>query len=164
MISDNLQKTITQIREATLAAKRDLSSVRLLAVSKTVQADRVMEAVNAGQTLFGENYVQEAKAKREALVSLSALDLEFHLIGPLQRNKVKEAVRLFSLIHTVDRSSLVTSLAEEACKQAKIQNVLIQVNISGEETKSGVPVAGLGKLAEQVLLRYRLIAGRIPAS
>ncbi len=117
-----------------MACGRDPGSIRLVAASKTVPASRVEEAIRAGAATLGENYVQEA---REKINTLSSFDVSWHLIGHLQTNKAKYAVRLFDLIHTVGSFKLARELNKQAQKNAKIQSVLIQVNISGELTKSG---------------------------
>jgi hypothetical protein len=109
--------------------------VRLVAVSKTVAPDAVREALEAGVTILGENYVQEAREKFKALVQYP---VSWHFIGHLQSNKAKYAVRLFDLIHSVDSLKLARELDKQAAKVDKIQQILVQVNISGEGTKSGV--------------------------
>jgi pyridoxal phosphate enzyme (YggS family) len=104
-----------------------------VAVTKTVGLERLKEAVAAGHTLFGENYVQEAKTK---IASLGP-GLTWHFIGHLQSNKAKAAVELFDLIHSVDRASLAQALEQAAARQDKIQHILLQVNLAGEASKSG---------------------------
>jgi len=104
-------------------------------VSKTIPADRVREAINAGADILGENYLQEA---REKINELSAHPVSWHFIGHLQTNKAKYAVRLFDLIHTVDSLKLARELNKQAKKINKIQQILIQINISRESSKSGV--------------------------
>lgn len=124
-----------RIRQAADACGRDAASVRLVAVSKTVGPELVKEAVAAGVTILGENYVQEARAKFEALVQYP---VSWHLVGHLQSNKAKYAVRLFDLIHSVDSLKLARELDKQAAKVDKIQQILVQVNISGEDGKSGI--------------------------
>ena len=124
-----------RIRSAVLAAGRRPDTVRLVAVSKTVPAERVREAVAAGITLLGENYIQEAREKVEALHDLG---LSWHFIGHLQSNKAKYAVRLFDMIHSVDSIKLARELDKQAAKNAKMQDILIQVNTGKEASKSGV--------------------------
>lgn len=126
-----------RIKRAALASGRDPDTVRLVAVAKAVDAARVREAVKAGVTIVGENYVQEAKEKIEALRPEM---VSWHFIGHLQSNKAKYAVRLFDLIHSVDSLGLAEELNRRAGAIGKVQEVLIQVNISGEETKSGINV------------------------
>jgi len=132
-INRNLEETKRRIQEAALSAGRDSAGVRLVAVTKTVTLDRLKEAVAAGHTLFGENYVQEAKRKIAAL----GPGLTWHFIGHLQSNKAKAAVEVFDLIHSVDRLSLARSLEQAAARLGKVQNILLQVNLAGEESKSG---------------------------
>ena len=124
-----------RIRRAAEACGRDADSVRLVAVSKTVAPDIVREALEAGVTILGENYVQEAREKFTALVQYP---VSWHFIGHLQSNKAKYAVRLFDLIHSVDSLKLAHELDKKAAKVDKIQQILVQVNISGEDTKSGI--------------------------
>jgi PLP dependent protein len=132
-ISRNLKEIHQRLHNAAVGAGRDPSAVRLVAVTKTVGLDRLQEAVAAGQTLFGENYVQEAKAKIAAL----GLGLTWHFIGHLQSNKARVAVELFDLIHSVDRLRLALALEQAALRLGRVQNVLLQVNLAGEESKSG---------------------------
>ena len=133
-MEERLNNIQNRIKRAASACGRDPESIRLVVVSKTVPASRVKEAIRAGVTTLGENYVQEA---REKINTLSSFDVSWHLIGRLQTNKAKYAVRLFDLIHTVGSYKLAHELNKQAQKNAKIQSVLIQVNISGELTKSG---------------------------
>jgi hypothetical protein len=124
-----------RIRSAALAAGRRPESVRLVAVSKTVPAERVREAVAAGLPLLGENYIQEAREKIEALGDLA---VSWHFIGHLQSNKAKYAVPLFDMIHSVDSLKLARELDKQAAKNGKVQDILIQVNTGKEVSKSGV--------------------------
>ncbi|MCB2167908.1 MAG: YggS family pyridoxal phosphate-dependent enzyme [Deltaproteobacteria bacterium] len=126
-----------RIEKAAIAAGRKPAAVRLVAVSKTVPADRVREAIQNGITLMGENYIQEAREKIEAL---REFPVAWHFIGHLQSNKAKYAVRLFDLIHSVDSIKLARELNRQACKIDKIQDILIQVNTGKEASKSGVYV------------------------
>ncbi|CAB5169606.1 Pyridoxal phosphate-containing protein YggS [Olavius algarvensis associated proteobacterium Delta 3] len=134
-IRDRFQEVMDRIRGAAQACGRDPESVRLVVVSKTVGADSVKEAILSGAKILGENYVQEARDKINAL-SLS--DISWHFIGHLQTNKAKYAVRLFDLIHSVDSFKLAREIDKYAGKIAKCQPVLVQVNIAGEATKSGI--------------------------
>jgi len=144
-ISQNLEKINRRIQEAARSAGRDPVAVRLVAVTKTVTLDRLQEAVAAGHTLFGENYVQEAKRKIAALGS----GLAWHFIGHLQSNKAKAAVEFFDLIHSVDRLRLARALEQAAARQDKIQKILLQVNLAGEASKSGTtPEAARDLLSE----------------
>jgi PLP dependent protein len=132
-ISQNLQEIQQRLREAAQRAGRDPAGVRLVAVTKTVGLSRLQEAVAAGHTLFGENYVQEAKAKIAAL----GPGLTWHFIGHLQSNKARAAVELFDLIHSVDRLRLAQALDQAASRLDRVQNILLQVNLAGEQSKSG---------------------------
>ena len=131
----HIDTILGRIRSAALAAGRRPDTVRLVAVSKTVPAERVREAAAAGITLLGENYIQEAREKVEALHDLG---LSWHFIGHLQSNKAKYAVRLFDMIHSVDTLKLARELDKQAAKNAKVQDILIQVNTGKEASKSGV--------------------------
>jgi pyridoxal phosphate enzyme (YggS family) len=150
-IAENLQAVRERIGRAAKAARRDASTVKLLAVSKTHPASRIAEAHAAGQLAFGENYVQEAIEKMSALPSL-----EWHLIGPLQSNKTKLAAERFQWVHTVDREKIARRLSEQRSASLPPLNVLIQVNASGETTKSGVAFADVPNLAKTVASLPRL--------
>lgn len=126
---------------------RDPAAVRLVAVSKTVPAEKIEEAVAAGLTLFGENYIQEARRK---IQHLAAHPLSWHFIGHLQTNKAKYAVRLFDLIHSVDSLRLARALDDEAAKNAAVQSVLVQVNIAQEASKSGARQQDAQRLIEEI--------------
>jgi pyridoxal phosphate enzyme (YggS family) len=132
-IKGNLEEIKQRLEDAARRAGRDPHEVRLVAVTKTVGLERLKEAVAAGQSLFGENYVQEAKAKIAAL----GPGLTWHFIGHLQSNKARAAVELFHLIHSVDRLSLAQALEQAAGRLGKVQDILLQVNLAGEESKSG---------------------------
>jgi PLP dependent protein len=119
------------------AAGRDPQSVNLIAVTKTVPASVIEEAIGAGQSCFGENRVQEAASKWSPLRERHP-DIELHLIGPLQSNKVREAVHLFDVIETVDRPKLARALAEEMAQSGKRPRLLVQVNTGEEPQKAGV--------------------------
>ena len=134
-MKQRLEKVRERIRQAAESSNRDADSVRLVAVSKTVAADIVREAIEAGVTILGESYVQEARDKFKALVQYP---VSWHFIGHLQSNKAKYAVRLFDLIHSVDSLKLTRELNKQAAKVDKVQQILVQVNISGEDTKSGI--------------------------
>ncbi|PWC81011.1 alanine racemase [Azospirillum sp. TSH100] len=128
------------IAETASACGRGDGAVTLVAVSKTHPAEAVEEALAAGQRVFGENRVQEAKAKFPALKDRFP-DLELHLIGPLQTNKVKDAVTLFDVIQTLDRPKLAEALAEEMAKTGRRPRCLIEVNTGEEPQKAGIPPA-----------------------
>ena len=125
----------TRIKKTAIACGRDPESVRLVAVGKTKSAELVREAIDAGATIIGENYIQEAREKFKALDDCT---VKWHYIGHLQSNKSKYAVRIFDLIHSVDSFKLARELDKCARKIDKIQHILIQVNISKEKTKGGI--------------------------
>jgi len=156
-IADNLQGVKARIARAAQAAGRDPAAVTLLAVSKTHAATRVDEAKTAGQRAFGENYVQEALAKMD-LLPLQGTDLEWHLIGALQSNKAKVAAERFDWVQTLDRVKIANRLSEHRPAHLPPLNVLIQVNVSREASKSGVGVEEVTRLAEALteLPRLRL--------
>jgi len=152
-ISDNLQVVRERIARAARAAGRDPVSVTLLAVSKSQPVARIEEARAAGHKAFGENYVQEALEKMDALPGL-----EWHLIGPLQSNKTHLAAERFAWVHTLEREKIARRLSEQRPAGLPPLNVLIQVNVSGEATKSGVAVEAIAALARAIapLPRLRL--------
>jgi PLP dependent protein len=125
------------IEEACRAAGRDPATVTLVAISKTFSAAAIEDVIAAGQTVFGENRVQEAKAKWPALKARDP-GLELHLVGPLQSNKVKDALALFDAIHSVDRASLCAVLGKEIAKQGRQPQLFVEVNTGAEPQKSGV--------------------------
>jgi pyridoxal phosphate enzyme (YggS family) len=126
-----------QIARACADARRERESVSLIAVSKTFGAEDIIPVIAAGQRVFGENRVQEAKAKWPDLVSAHP-DIKLHLIGPLQSNKAKEAVALFDAIHAVDRPSLCQALAKEIAAQNKHPMLFVQINTGEEPQKAGI--------------------------
>ena len=132
-----LEHVRAEITRACKDAGRDPASVTLVAVSKTFGAAAIAPAISAGQRVFGENRVQEAKAKWPPLMAKHP-GLELHLIGPLQSNKAKEAVALFDAIHSVDRASLCEALAKEIGKQGRSPALFVQVNTGAEPQKAGV--------------------------
>ncbi len=155
-LKERVKTVLKRVEEACLRSNRDPGDVRVVAVTKTVDVERIKEAIDAGLRIFGENYVQEAREKIEAL---KAFDIEWHFIGHLQRNKAKDAVRLFRMIHTVDSLRLAQELDKRAGAIGRKVDVLIQVNLSGEETKSGIAredlealVRGVGGLENLSLL------------
>jgi len=125
------------IEEACRAAGRDPATVTLVAISKTFPAAAIADVIAAGQTVFGENRVQEAKAKWPALKAQHPR-LELHLVGPLQSNKVKDALGLFDAIHSVDRPSLCAALAKEIAKGGRQPQLFVEVNTGAEPQKAGV--------------------------
>ncbi|HXU73754.1 MAG TPA: YggS family pyridoxal phosphate-dependent enzyme [Polyangia bacterium] len=131
-VHENLVDVGEKIAAAARAAGRDPSTVTLLAVSKTVPAERVREAMRAGQSLFGENYAQELRDKARELEGA-----RWHFLGPLQRNKVKYVVGVAELIHSVDSLALLDEIAARADKVGVVQRCLVQVNVGDEPQKSG---------------------------
>jgi hypothetical protein len=136
-IAANLADVRRNIATACAAAGRDPASVTLVAVSKTHPVESLEAALAAGQRVFGENRVQEAKAKWPALKERFP-DIELHLIGPLQTNKIKEAVALFDVIQTVDRPKLARGLAEEMARTGRRPRCYVEVNTGAEPQKAGV--------------------------
>ena len=134
-ISENLKKIQDRISEAALKSGRSADAVRLVAVSKFHSAEEVSQAITAGQILFGENRVQEAALKFDELRA-KGLRPDLHIIGSLQRNKVKEAVRIASMIESVDRISLMEEIEKQCAKVDKTIEILLEVH-TAEESKSG---------------------------
>src|SRR5437764_4691843 len=135
--AESLARVRAEIAAACAEAKRDPASVTLIAVSKTLPADAIEPVIAAGQRVFGENRVQEAKAKWPALREAHP-GLELHLIGALQSNKAKEAVALFDAIHTVDRPSIAEALAKEIARQGRNPLLFVEINTGAEPQKAGV--------------------------
>jgi PLP dependent protein len=154
-IADNLAAIRSRIAAACSAAMRDLESVTLVAVSKTHPAEAVAAALHAGHRIFGENRVQEAQAKFPALRERHP-DLRLHLIGPLQTNKVKEAVSLFDVIETVDRPRLAETLANEMARQNRSLACFIEVNIGSEDQKAGIAPEEAAKFIDECKNRWKL--------
>lgn len=144
-----------RIAAACAGAQRDVQSVTLLAVSKTFGAQAVREALAAGQHRFGENYVQEALEKMAVLADVRAR-LEWHLIGPLQSNKTRAVAEHFDWVHTVDRLKIAQRLSDQRPAHLPPLQVCLQVNISGEASKSGLPPAEVGALAREITALPRL--------
>lgn len=165
-ISQGLHHTRERIAQACLRAGRAPDTVHLMAVSKTRSAEDVRQAVAAGQRLFGENYVQEGLAKIHALQDLRPQGLRWCLIGPLQSNKTQEVARHFDAVHSVDRLRIAQRLSDQRPADLPALEVMLQVNISGEASKSGVAPAEVPSLARAVAALPRLrLAGlmAIPA-
>lgn len=144
-IAENLKTIQERIASAAKRAGRDPSSVRLVVVTKTVPPERIKEAAEAGAEILGENRVQEAREKIEQLGSIAS----WHLIGQLQSNKAKYAVKLFDMIHSVDTVELAREIDRQAAKIGKVQDVLIEVSIAGEETKAGIAIEGVSALVRE---------------
>jgi pyridoxal phosphate enzyme (YggS family) len=155
-IAENIKTVQDRIAFAAMRAGREPSSIQLVVVTKTVAVDRIREAVAAGANILGENRVQEAREKIEKLGRIA----HWHLIGTLQANKAKYAVKLFDLIHSVDSLTLAKEIDRQAAKIGKIQDILIEVNIAGEESKSGVAVIdALSLVSEAAKMRSISIKG-----
>src|SRR5262245_2895837 len=137
VIESPLAKVRAEIARACVDAKRDPASVTLVAISKTFGVEAIEPVIAAGQRVFGENRVQEAKAKWPALKERHP-GLELHLVGPLQSNKAKDAVALFDAIHSVDRPSLAEALAKEIGKQGRAPTLFVEINSGAEPQKAGV--------------------------
>jgi pyridoxal phosphate enzyme (YggS family) len=133
MIKENILKVRVRITRACIKAKRNPESVAIVAVSKGRVIEEILEVINAGITDIGENKVQEAILKLKKLPAV-----KLHMVGHLQSNKVKEAVKIFDLIHSVDSEELALEIDKQAARIGKVQNILIQVNTSGEESKFGL--------------------------
>jgi len=144
-----------RLDDAVAAAGRPPGAVRLVAVSKTHGAERMGPLLAAGQRLFGENRVQEAEAKWP-LLKAGCPDVRLHLIGPLQTNKVRQAVALFDVIETLDRPRLAEALAAEFARGGRRPDCLIEVNIGGEPQKAGVPPDQADGFIDDCLGRWRL--------
>src|SRR5512136_2192373 len=142
----NIERIRGAIAGAALRAGRNVSDVRLMAVTKTVDDDRIMEAIEACVDIIGESYVQEAKRKIEKM----GRRIEWHMIGYLQSNKAKYAVKLFDMIHSVDRMDLAVELNRRAAAQGMAMKILIEINTGGEKTKSGVPYEGAMQLVKDI--------------
>ena len=152
-ISDNLQAVSADIRDAALASGRDPQQLRLLAVSKTFPADAVIDAAEAGQACFGENYLQEALEKiQEVQLQKPQLQLEWHFIGPIQSNKTRPIAENFAWVHSVDREKIAQRLSEQRPAGMQALNICLQVNISGEASKSGVLPGEALALAQKIVL------------
>ncbi|MFA5284235.1 MAG: YggS family pyridoxal phosphate-dependent enzyme [Smithellaceae bacterium] len=149
-MADEIKTNILNIREriatAATRAGRDSGTIQLMAVSKTVEPDRIRQALDAGITLLGENYVQEAREKIPA-VGRPAV---WHMIGHLQTNKVKYVVNLFDWIHSVDRLELARELDKRAGQNNRKLNALIEVNVSGEASKNGAVPQQVLELVRQI--------------
>lgn len=134
-VAENVRRVRDVIEDAAVKAGRNPSEVRLMAVTKTVEDDRILEAIEAGVDIIGENYVQEGKRKVE---KLGRRGVEWHLIGYLQSNKAKYALKIFDMIHSVDRLSLAKEIDRRAGAAGSVAKILVEVNLSGEATKGGV--------------------------
>jgi len=161
-IRDNLQRVREKIEGAALRAGRDPSEIKLVAVSKTVEAVRIKEAIEEGVSILGENYVQEAQKKIEEIGRPACKDstsrnivegrrVAWHFIGHLQSNKAKYAVKLFEMIHSLDSIALAEELNHRAEQADRVIKVLIEVNLSGEGTKFGTDEEKISNLGRRVI-------------
>lgn len=152
-IADNLQTVHSRIQAAEQLAGRPTGQVNLLAVSKTQPAAQIRAAFEAGQLAFGENYVQEGVEKA---IELRDLNLQWHFIGPLQSNKTRLVAQHFSWIHSIDRLKIAQRLAEQRDIYLPPLQICLQINVSGEESKSGIHPDELPELAQAVAALPRL--------
>jgi pyridoxal phosphate enzyme (YggS family) len=146
-IKENLLRVREGIEKAAQRSGRDLSEIKLVAVSKTVEPTRIKEAIEAGISILGENYVQEAKKKIEEI----GRSVAWHFIGHLQSNKAKYAVHLFDMIHSLDSIPLAEELDRRAEQGDRVIKVMIEINLSGEATKFGIDEEKILNLAKRVL-------------
>lgn len=146
-VASNISRVLTRVREAEAKYDREPHSVGLLAVSKTKPASMVQAAFEAGQRAFGENYLQDALEKIE---TLSELPLEWHFIGPIQSNKTRPIAANFAWVHSVDRLKIAHRLSEQRPLDLPPLNICLQINISGEDSKSGISPSELDAMAAEI--------------
>ena len=151
-ILDNLERVREQIAQSAAKAGRDVNDVELVAIAKMHPAEKVREAVEAGQTLFGESRVQEARAKISELTS----NIRWHFVGHLQKNKVRQALPLFEMIHSVDSLALAQDINRIAEEEGLYPRVLLEVNVAGEGSKFGFAPDDLREQMEVLLALPRL--------
>ncbi|MGC8120063.1 YggS family pyridoxal phosphate-dependent enzyme [Marinobacter sp. VGCF2001] len=147
-IADNIGSVTRRIQKATLQAGRAPGSVNLLAVSKTRSPEELHAAVKAGQTAFGENYLQEALDKMQALSSVNGI--EWHFIGPIQSNKTRQIAEAFAWVHSVDRLKIARRLSEQRPGEQPPLNICLQVNVNNEASKSGCRLEALDELVAAI--------------
>ena len=152
-IANNIAKVATRIREAAQAAARNPDQVHLLAVSKTQPAEAIRQACQAGLHDFGENYLQEALEKQ---ADLADLPLTWHFIGPIQSNKTKSIAEHFDWVHSVDRLKIAQRLSDQRPESLPPMNICLQVNVSGEASKSGCEPQDVPQLAQAIAALPRL--------
>ena len=157
-IKENFLRVLERIERAAQGVGRNPEEINLVAVSKTVEAARIKEAIEAGVSILGENYVQEAQKKIEEIGRPACTErfgegrpVAWHFVGHLQSNKAKYAVRLFDMIHSLDRFELAEELDRRAEKEGRTMNAMIEVNLSGETTKFGAEEARAFDIARRVL-------------
>lgn len=154
-IDDKLKKVTERIQQAALAVGRNPQSVQLIAVSKTQPAESLRQAYAAGQRHFGENYLQEALEKQDALVDLA--DIQWHFIGPIQSNKTRPIAENFAWVHSVDRVKIAERLNDQRPVHLPPLNICVQVNVDDESTKSGVAFTQLPELVDTIQNLPRLV-------
>jgi PLP dependent protein len=142
----NYEAILSRIADAAAGVGRDAATIKLLGAAKSQSVERIRTAITAGVKLIGENYVQEAQKKKPQL----ALGVEWHMIGHLQRNKAKVAVGLFDVIESLDSAALAQELNREGSRQGKIIRTFVEVNLGGEESKSGIAKNQVKSLLEEV--------------
>jgi pyridoxal phosphate enzyme (YggS family) len=145
-VAANCREVIERIGEAASHSGRNPTDIRLLAASKSQTVDKIQAAIEAGVRLFGENYVQEAEAKRSAVGG----SVEWHMIGHLQRNKARTALDLFDLIQSLDNVELAQALDKEGKKKKRVVRAFVEVNLAAEESKSGVACNRVAGLLEEI--------------
>lgn len=145
LLIDRISEIYKRMYHAAMRAGRDTQGVELVAVTKTIDSSHIQEAIDAGLRILGENRVQEAERK---IGEIDNPNVKWHLIGHLQRNKAKAAVRLFDLIHSVDSAALLGQISRHAAAAQKVQRVLLQVKLSDEKSKHGIEEAELDALLE----------------
>ena len=155
MVHEGLKKVLNGIVAAAQTAGRAPGDVTLIAVSKTFDGPEIIPVIEAGQRVFGENRVQEAKGKWPPLMQTQA-GIQLHLIGPLQSNKAKEAVALFDAIHSIDRDSLCEALAKEIAAQKRDPVLFVQINTGAEPQKAGVLPEAADAFLKKCAETYRL--------
>jgi hypothetical protein len=146
IIKNNLEIIKEKIKKATLKTNRNPEEIKLVAVTKTATIEQIKEAISAGVKIIGENKVQEAKEKYQIL----SADIDWHLVGHLQTNKVKYAIEIFDLIHSVDSIKLAKEIDKRSLQFGMITNVLVEVNVSGEETKYGIKAEELEPFLKEI--------------
>jgi len=145
-IENNLQEVKERIKKAADKVDRDSEEIKLVAVTKGVEIHKIVEAIQAGINIIAENRIQEAKLKYSKIKN----QVEYHLVGHLQRNKAKDAVRMFELIHSVDNLAVAKEIDNRASQIGKTQNILIEVNTSGEKTKFGIAPSEVEELLTEI--------------
>lgn len=153
LLEERLQKVVLRVREAEKRYRRSEGEVQILPVSKTWPVEDIIRAARAGMSAFGESYLQEAEEKISALADLA---LEWHFIGPIQSNKTQTIASLFQWVHSVDREKIARRLNDQRPAGLPPLNICLQLNVSGEASKSGVSAEALPALAEQIMSLPRL--------